>query len=486
MRISIRRNYWQPIAFFVVTTVCIVARTEKWYHECQGDQQCGYAKVSRGESENCHDDSLVADCRQRSLLGECQVNSEWMQVHCPASCGICAPMAPIDEHCQDLHPNCPYWASGLECFANPAFMSRSCPKSCWLCVNATELRQEGVPEKEILRRFRFSQTDFGLWQAIPDNDDGGKIRDAIKEMEGYARDLKKLGAGTLCNNGHHECAQWRVELGTCEHNLDFMLPRCSLACHYCHLVEEYHQCKRSDGSDERIPAGETATFRSILSSNAKPRASLLLDGLHELPDFEWIVSEEYSRIWTRPDERLHELVKVIATTDALAWRDPEREGLGTGSDAQYVKRSGRTASCDRNCQKSEAAIGALVNDTAQLLRISPLYFESLEFVHYKRGERFSAHSDFRIHDTWRRSGSRILTVFVTLQRAKEGGSIGFPEYDWLQVENSEILVWPNVDTTSQMGIRRMKSEQLPVVEGELYGVYLRVRQYPFDSSNRCS
>ena len=492
MHTNKERKYWHLIAFFLVsTTIGTAARTETWYHECQDadhqDENCGYATFTAGggESETCRDDSSrrLADCRRRSLLGECLVNPEWMHVHCPVSCGLCAE-EPRDEPCHDRHTNCPHWAAGMECFANPAFMSRSCPKSCWLCVNATELRHEGIPEKEILRRFQFSQTDFGQWQAIPDNDDAGRIRDAIKNMEDYARNLKKLGAGTLCNNVHHECAQWKVELGTCERNLDFMLSQCSLACHFCHLVEEYHQCRQRDGSDERIPVGETETFRSILSG----KNLLLDDDFHDLQDFEWIVSEEYSRLWTRPQEKLREIVKVMtSSTDALVWRNAENEVLvGTGSDVPQVKRSGRTAFCDHICQTSETAIGTLVNGTAQLLRISPAYLEPLEFVHYQRGERFSAHSDFRIHDTWRHSGSRILTVFVTLQKAKEGGSMGFPEYDWLQVENPEILSWPTVDTTSKTAIRKMKSEQLPVVEGELYGVYLRVRLYPFDSSNPCS
>jgi hypothetical protein len=32
----------------------------------------------------------------------------------------------------------------------------------------------------------------------------------------------------------------------------------------------------------------------------------------------------------------------------------------------------------------------------------------------------------------------------------------------------------------------MKSEQLPVVAGEMYGVYAWVRQYPYDESNPCA
>jgi len=458
---------------------------EEWYQQCQGDQ-CGYEHLASGATEGCHDDSR-AGCRRRSLLGECHWKPEWMDIHCPESCGRCGPTEPGDEKCYDLHTLCPQWATAMECFANPAFMSRSCRKSCWLCMNATELRQEGgISEEDILRRFQYSKTNFGVWQAIPDNDNAGRIRDTIKEMGSYAMSLPKLGPGTLCNNVHYECSQWVVELGSCETNLDFMLPRCSLACQACHLVEEYHQCKRRDGSvNEGVPAGEMAVFRNRLFKGVAGTTDLL-DGLEDVLDFEWIASVKYSRIWKHAERRLRDIVKTTTTTKNLLWSEADVTPVSqSGPHGKRSKRSGRVASCDSRCQKSEANIQALVSDIAQFLRISPTYFEPLEFVHYQRGERFAAHSDFRVTDSWRHAGHRILTVFVVLQKAKIGGSMGFPEYDWLKVKNGEILVWPNVNE-QQEEIQRMKSEQLPVVEGDLYGVYLRVRQYPFNIDNPCA
>jgi ShK domain-like len=470
------------ITFLAIAPFSKGVQTDEWYQECQ-DDECGYTGISRSALGACQDDS-VAGCRKRSLMGECQGNPEAMRSSCGRSCGFCQPSEPSDEPCQDLHAYCPQWASQMECFTNPAFMSRSCPKSCWLCVNASELRVNGVPEEDILRRFNFSLTDFGLWQLIPDRDNAGKIRDAIKAMGSYAMGLQKLGAGILCNNVHHECSQWAVELGSCETNLSFMLSRCSLACHFCHVVEEYHRCKLSQGADERIPVGDMATIRSVLFSNTK--ANNLLEGFQDLQGDEWIASFEHSRLWKQPEKGLQELVKFISKTDTLEWKDTGPERSWEGLHPERSKRSGRTAICDLKCQKSASSISSLVVDTAELLGISPGYFEPLEFVHFRRGERFTARSDFRIHDSWRHAGSRMVTVFVVLQKAKDGGSIGFPEYDWLQVEDPEVLVWPIVHRETKAAFRRMKSEQLPVVEGELYGVYVRVRQFPFDNGNPCA
>lgn len=81
-----------------------------------------------------------------------------------------------------------------------------------------------------------------------------------------------------------------------------------------------------------------------------------------------------------------------------------------------------------------------------------------------------------------------MTVFIVIQSPEEGGAFGFQEYDWLQIPEPKVLVWPNVVSAGQgvEGLRRMKSEQLPVVKGEMYGVYTTLREFPYDSENPCA
>jgi hypothetical protein len=128
----------------------------------------------------------------------------------------------------------------------------------------------------------------------------------------------------------------------------------------------------------------------------------------------------------------------------------------------------------------------LISTIANLLQVDTSNMQSLEFVHYKRGERFATHHDFRLHDQWKHSGNRVLTVFLALQTPERGGGFGFPDLDWLLIEKPQLLVWPNVGKNPKFPLERVKSEQLPIVEGELYGVYTWVRQYPYDESNPCA
>jgi hypothetical protein len=61
-----------------------------------------------------------------------------------------------------------------------------------------------------------------------------------------------------------------------------------------------------------------------------------------------------------------------------------------------------------------------------------------------------------------------MSMFISVQRPQTGGSFGFPDLNWLLVEEPEILVWPNISPRNQnqkVSLDRMDSEQLPVVEG---------------------
>lgn len=172
----------------IAGSLAVDAKTDEWYQECQGDE-CGYSG-GRGMDSNCQDKHK--DCRQFALQGECKINPNWMHPNCPKSCGLCLAAEDDDEACSDMHTDCPEWAKQLECFVNPAYMSRACPKSCWLCVNATDLRLEGVSEESIQRRRSFSQTDFGLWQALPEVNPE-KAKAELQKMARYTMSLNNTG-----------------------------------------------------------------------------------------------------------------------------------------------------------------------------------------------------------------------------------------------------------------------------------------------------
>ncbi len=453
---------------------------DEWYVDCEGGNDCGYARGQSQRHDDCQD--LHPNCRNFALWGECQVNPGWMYLNCPKYCGQCQTGESDDEPCHDMHTNCPKWASEYECFANPGYMSHACRKSCWLCVNATNLREEGVSEEDIQRRKRFSQMDFGFWQTIP-KEDQDKVRKKVIEMGKYAMTLDKVGPGTLCNNVDYLCATWVVKKGGCDEDLEFLLPRCSLACEYCDLVEEYYICRAKKKNAELVPFGDLAAIQTYLF-HTKQAKNLLDDFSEPLDNGEWIFALKHSDLWNNDSDKVMQgLISILKSeTSLLKWTEVEKT-----IDGKSQVRSGRSTICDQSCQELEPLVGTLVADISKLLQVKPEYLQPLEFVNYKRGQRFKAHHDFRVHDSWRYSGHRVLTVFIALEMPEKGGSFGFPEYDWLQVQQPQILVWPNISPRSPAKkLGRMKSEQLPVVDGELYGVYATLRQFPYDSSNLCS
>ena len=468
--------------FLILTCISLVvvrAKTDEWYQECQAGE-CGYGGSG---SSTCYDLNDTEECRGFALRGECKANSNWMHTNCRKSCGICVVN---QEECSDLHSNCPQWAGELECFTNPAYTSRACRKSCWLCVNETELREQGLTEDEIQRRIRFSQTDFGLWQSIPQQEETEKVREKIQQMGDYMKKLENVGPGTLCNNQFHECAIWTFEKG-CEDEMEFMLPHCSLACQFCDIIEEFHDCRSSERSEDAIPFGlmDSIVPHLFHSKNAQ---NLLEANLEDKRPGEWVLSLPKNAIWELPELETQSLLGILKAekSNGLEWVEASAVNFKDSSTQTVAARSGRSAVCSSECRKSHPSMDAFVSAIAKLLQIDTSYLQSLEFVHYRSGERFATHHDFRLHDQWKHSGNRVLTVFIALQNPEKGGGFGFPDLDWMFVEKPQLLVWPNVGRNPNLPLERMKNEQLPVVEGELYGVYAWVRQYPYDEVNPCA
>jgi hypothetical protein len=72
------------------------------------------------------------------------------------------------------------------------------------------------------------------------------------------------------------------------------------------------------------------------------------------------------------------------------------------------------------------------------------------------------------------SGTQVLSIYMILEAPIKGGNFGFPQLDWLLVEEPQILlVWPNVKSLDpESSLERMKSEQLPVEKGQLYAALI--------------
>ena len=469
---QIPRRLLRPVSILVLLLFISPAKSGKEQTCTEGTCDCV------DKHENCLD---------LARQGGCIANPGWMRSHCAKSCEVClAPSSPTTP-CHDINNNCNTWASNMECWRNPSYMMSTCPASCWQCVNATELRMANIPEEEIQHRIAYSLTDFGLWQTIPTHDEDMKTRvhRFIWSMEGYARSLSiRSESRWLCNNLDANCSHLVVREGSCESRFRHMLVRCSLACRYCDHIELFHKCRHLKRASSQIFGNLESIYTNLMQKHG---ASNVIDptDIDDYSEDEWVLSLEENALWENSDLEIASLLESVQTLD---WEIVTRSNY---SDAAWgtepPDRSGKRALCGASCASLHPPITALRMSLAALLQVPISHLEPLEFVHYQRGERFAPHSDFRLHDRWKHAGSRVLTVFITLKTAMKGGSLGFPELDWLIVEEPKVVVWPVVQPHDmRKPLVRMKSEQLPVVQGELYGVYAFVRQYLYDESNPCT
>jgi hypothetical protein len=429
-----------------------------------------------------------------------------MHVYCQSSCGLCAENIDLDQDdlCVDKHSNCQHWANEMECYANPAFMSGACSSSCQICVNKKELRKDGVSEEEIQQRQIFAETDFGLWQSIPKDNNEDVVRSRIINMGRYIEQLKqdgRIGRKTVCNNQFHDCAIWATTAtNDCESNIDFMISHCSLVCQYCHVVEQYHSCRRNKRQPTAQPFHDVATVRQHLLTTHKGALNLLEDSCsanntndNHTIDNEWIISLDWHSLFDDEVEsiQLKKKLMEMLKSDEVEWLDAiDHNDLAstTFDDSKAIDRTGKILTAF-NQLNTKTPFQTFLVRISNLLTV-PIKYLEVEFVRFQRGERHATHSDFRIHDSWKPSGSRVLSVYVVLQQPDSGGNYGFPDFDWLLVESPEVLVWPNIHlegdaTNSVKPLLKFQNEQLPVVDGELYAAHLWAHEYPFHTDGMC-
>ncbi|CAJ1945499.1 unnamed protein product [Cylindrotheca closterium] len=249
---------------------------------------------------------------------------------------------------------------------------------------------------------------------------------------------------------------------------------------------------------------------------------------------EWVLSLDYASVW-KDDKAARRQRKELLKVAKSAFEDNE-EASCTERTFQHTGRrrrkqgsienenEGRIATCngpmnptsniDGNIDAAKTSTSPsslssscqeLEQGIARLLGIGPEYLEPLEFLLFTSNNkaRQVPMSDFDNHDQWRPSGHVLLTVLLVLQPAKKGGAIGFPDLDWLMVTDPAILIWPTAAQTPTQSspppppttkaedphhyqeMANMESELLPVIQGDLYAIKIRVRQYPYFYNPDC-
>ena len=128
---------------------------------------------------------------------------------------------------------------------------------------------------------------------------------------------------------------------------------------------------------------------------------------------------------------------------------------------------------------------------AWLTSLAPTHAEPLQVVHYCVGEQYEAHLDHftardkHANERMGEAGNRLVSAFVYLQPAVQGGETAFPLLGLNEaLPAGAALIWVNIDPSGRPDARTLHSGR-PLVVGEKYGMNIWLRQQPLPSGLCC-
>mmetsp|Transcript_20733 Transcript_20733/g.23816 ORF Transcript_20733/g.23816 Transcript_20733/m.23816 type:complete len:522 (-) Transcript_20733:45-1610(-) len=479
---------------------------------CEVDGTCGDAELIE-HNEACIDKNI--NCPRWEYKGECKENPDFMSKNCPMSCGICG----IDESiaqrkdCKDMHEKCAFWAEKSECTNNPSYMmshcmmscgscsppnreeaneinlrecedfneecklwsdhgecllnskymSMACRRSCGFCVNTMKEANLGASDEEIERKKTYSTMNIGVLPLIEQDDSKGRA--VVVAMEKYAKDnVTNKGFANireLCINNDERCAFW-VSEEECEKNPTFMLGNCPLACKYCDMLDKFSRCaiERHDGI--LIPGYVKKKFEKM-------------GELNEIMDMEFILSPTSSNPQTPWFARFNHFLSLSESQALIELGNKAGWDLREDPRSNIPRHRSHIAICDEDCDEE---IKEIMDKLAHIIDMPLSNFEFALFEKYEFSESTNISHDFDTHDVWKPAGPCVFTIYICLSDVDEGGSVGFPDLNWLIIEPQvgQALWWANVmDNDPFLKNENMGYEALPVVGKDVkYTVLFRV------------
>lgn len=477
--------------------------------DADADRTDGAAAAAAAPDEDpCR--NFHPSCPTFAALGECGKNPGFMRTNCALSCGVCVPSnhpaaedvppenvgEPVDpDRCRDKHELCPDWADAGECVINPTYMRSACVESCWLCVDVDALRSKRISEGEIRKRRIFVSSDWGKPQLFEGSDaELALLRPVLRSMDAYARnDITSRPPSVVvrCHNDYEHCAFWASQ-DQCVSNVNFMVQNCPLACRNCDRAVELDRCagKRRPDARAAFRNGKDAAdmFERIRSFEeygpeflSRPGGGTTDDDKKDGDDAPYLVRFDTFLTSKECDD-------LVALGDTIGWSRStmdEEEAKAGNPAGKLPQRRSVSAICDVDgrCDADET-YRRVVDRISKVTGVPPSHFEPMDMVKYDvRGSSYGVHHDARLHDSWRPSGPRALSMYLSLSDVEEGGSTGFPSLDWTFVtpKKGQALLWSNVrldrgdDLTKSDP--RMVHEGLPIVRGAKVGANVRMRLY---------
>jgi ShK domain-like. len=304
-----------------------------------------------------------------------------------------------------------------------------------------------------------------------------------------------------CTNSIEQCAYYASK-GMCETSTIFMMNNCPLACMMCESLEEFHALVGKlhpfenpifvkdeifDYIDhpEEINAFSLGSFFNFTRKNHKDNIQVISQPTfqqQEPPDTD---SDDPLIVIVNDFLSESECDRLVQLGHDIGWKNSSSvsklDHFNGLHSFQIPLRSSQSLICDNNNNSSLCAttFQSLIEKLSQFLHIPQDYFEVPQMDRYPTGGYYSLHHDYRIPDTFRPAGPRILSVYLVLSEATSGGLIGFPDLDFLLVrpKRGSIMLLSNIQGGDLSLNSRSRKEIMPVREGDLYLVHTHVHLF---------
>lgn len=292
----------------------------------------------------------------------------------------------------------------------------------------------------------------------------------------------------------------------CETSTIFMMNNCPLACMMCESLEEFHASVGKlhpfenpifvkdeifDYIDhpEEINVFSLGSFFNFTRENYKDNIQVISQPTFQQQEPPGADSDDPLIVIVNNFLSESECDRLVRLGHGIGWKNSSSvsklDHFNGLHSFQIPLRSSESLICDddddnnNNTSLCATTFQSLMEKLSQVLHIPQDYFELPQMDRYPTGGYYSLHHDYRIPDTFRPAGPRILSVYLVLSEATSGGLIGFPDLDFLLVrpKRGSIMLISNIQGGDLSLNSRSRKEIMPVREGDLYLVHTHVHLY---------
>jgi prolyl 4-hydroxylase len=398
---------------------------------------------------------------------------------------------------------CDFWAQEGECEVNPNYMLVHCAKACQSCPgHAVDLDDDDDDDDEYFMDDDDDDMDEDVFSDEPSRY-GTQSKDSLdaqaKEMNMLLEQVAKYGKPqqaffpdddkdfnqslvhlvirqtvsymknfihsdrpthridpvmiNLCKNDHEMCSAWASQ-GECEANPSYMLISCSAACRSCDKIHFESRCPPR--STEEYPPGLVKgelnlMFQRIVDNYYSALPPDAVVQVHSRPESETPQPDARGRIHFDIARNLKEKPWVITIENFLSPQECDRL-IELGYEAKYERsqdvgglkpdgtiqassnnfRTSENAWCSRSCREDPTVVDIMTR-MQNVTRIPSDQYEDFQILKYLEGQYYRSHHDYIQHQKDRAAGPRILTFFLYLSDVEEGGETNFPLLDNLSI-----------------------------------------------------